>query len=183
MTTPPATRIQLGASWWYRGLVAAVTIILIAAQAVNTWTTGQFNAQNSVVWLVTGLAVAWGLWDAWRPRRGVLHYAQGQWVLALGDVEFEGTIDVVIDLPNYLLVKFTPVGAAALLQTAQNSCPDSYPSSYKKEYPQQCQEKWLHLEPHSKLPTFAADWLALRRAVFARPLHGDMSATVRQAPI
>jgi hypothetical protein len=173
MTTPPATRISLGASWWYRGAVGVVTIILIAAQAVNTWTTGLFNTQSAVLWGVAGLAIGCAWWDAWRTRRGVLHYAQGQWVLALGDIEHEGTIHAVVDLPAYLLVKFTPVGAAHPLQLAH--------SSYKKEYPQQCQEKWLHLEPHSKLPTAGADWLALRRAVFARHAHSDASTKASPA--
>ena len=171
MTTPPATRIPLGAPWWYRAVVMVVTIVLIAAQAINTWTIGIFDTQNAVVWGITALAISWAWWDAWRTRRGVLHYAHGQWVLALGDVEYEGTIHAVVDLPNYLLVKFTPVGAAAMLQLAYSSYKID---SYKKEYSQQCQEKWLHLEPHSKLPTAAADWLALRRAVFAQPARSDV---------
>ncbi len=182
MTTPPATRIPLGASWWYRSAVLFFATILIAACAINTRTTGIFDTENGVLWLLAGLAIAWALWDAWRSRRGVLHYAQGQWVLALGDVEYEGTIYPVIDLPRYLLVKFTPVHA--------QSHPMDYSSdknSYKNEYSPQCPERWLHLEPHSKLSAqrftqadaqpplqmsadaaTAADWLALRRAVFAR---------------
>jgi hypothetical protein len=173
VTTPPATRTPLGAPWWYRAAVVVIAIVLIATQAINTWTIGIFDTQNAVLWGVTGLAISWAWWDAWRTRRGVLHYADGQWVLALGDVEYQGTIQPVVDLPRYSLVKFTPVSDAAPLQIAHGS--------YKKEYSQQCQEKWLHLEPQFKLPTAAADWLALRRAVFARPQHNDMPSDARQA--
>jgi hypothetical protein len=190
VTAPPATRIPLGAPWWYRAVVLVVTIILIAAQAVNTWTTGIFDTKNAVLWGLTGLAIVWAWWDAWRTRRGVLHYADGQWVLALGDVEYQGTIQPIIDLPKYLLVKFTPQYG----DTSPHVAGSADAEHYKKEYQQQCREKWLHLEPTAKPRTQAdhrtlhqalhqpmgqfihpvpagalgaADWLALRRAVFA----------------
>ena len=190
MNTPPATRIPLGAPWWYRAVVLLVTIILIAAQAVNTWTTSLFDTQNAVLWGFTGLTILWAWWDAWRTRRGVLHYADGQWVLALGDVEYQGTIQPVIDLPLYLVVKFTPQYGDTSPHVAGNADPEHY----KKEYQQQCREKWLHLAPPTKPRTpvhpqalhqatdqfpltvpagalGAADWLALRRAVFAHAAH------------
>lgn len=188
MTTPPATRIQLGASWWYRGAVIVFTIILIASYIVNTWTTGLFSTQNGVLWLLAGLAIAWAVWDAWRPRRGVLHYADGQWVLSLGDMEYQGTIQPVIDLPAYLLVKFTPIYAATDFATGQCTAGPSHKKQFHPEHQEQCQEKWLHLEPKPKLNIAkvgspdhfqppqqalagAADWLALRRAVFAHAMR------------
>jgi hypothetical protein len=186
MSHPPATRIPLGASWWYRGFVTAFTIFLIATYIVNTWTTGIFDTQNGLVWLLAGLAVAWAGWDAWRPRRGVLHYADGQWVLALGDVEHQGTIHPVIDLPDYLMVKFTPIDPlAADSATGQQTVHHTDKKQFHPLHQEQCQEKWLHLEPSTKLgihkpstqgphqtqqqaTVAAADWLALRRAVFAQ---------------
>jgi hypothetical protein len=86
-------------------------------------------------------AIAWAVWDAWRPHRGALHYAAGEWVLAQGDVESQGTIRVEIDLQNYLLVRFTQRGHQ----------PHTHP-------------QWLHLESRH-----GQDWLALRRALFAAP--------------
>jgi hypothetical protein len=104
--------------------------------------------QTVYVCLAADCAVWWGLYDAWRSRQGALHYAAGEWVLAQGGYESQGTLHVVLDLQTYLLVRFTPSGHAPA-------------------HPQQVQLKaqWLHLES-----AYAHDWRALRRAVYAQGL-------------
>ncbi len=127
-------------------------------------------------------AVLWALWDAWRPRHGALHYAQGEWVLALGDVESLGTISVSIDLPRYLLVRFTP----------QMSDGDQRQTGTQHH---NIKAQWLHLE-YKKTVHFAGGasaltaldherWLALRRAL-AAALPAQLQAPVaapRKPPI
>jgi hypothetical protein len=147
--TPPAASIRLGASVVYRAVVVLLATVTIAAYAIFHWPTGYFLINfgtPAVLMLLCGIAaIAWAVWDAWRPRRGALHYAAGEWVLAQGDVESQGTIRVEIDLQNYLLVRFIPQGLAAANQAPTHS-------------------QWLHLESRH-----GQDWLALRRALFAAP--------------
>jgi hypothetical protein len=149
--TPPAASIRLGASLAYRGVVIFLAILLIAAYALFIWPTGVFNVKNGLAAAVAVLALAAALWDAWRPRAGALHYAAGQWVLAQEGVEAQGTLQVALDLPSYLLVRFTP--SAPIFDSAVFSPPAP---------------QWLHLEPRH-----GQDWRALRRALFAAPALGD----------
>ncbi len=92
-------------------------------------------------------AIGWAVWDAWRPRLGALHYAAGEWVLAQGDVENQGTIRVALDLQSYILVRFLP-----------SRPPLASPQQLKVK------AQWLHLES-----AYGQDWHALRRALYAAP--------------
>lgn len=102
------------------------------------------------------MAISAGVWDAWRPRQGALHYAAGQWVLANGDVESRGTLQVVMDLQAYILARFIPSGSAM----------DASPQHKKTQ--------WLHLEGRH-----GQDWRALRRALFAAPLLAKATHSAR----
>lgn len=107
---------------------------------------GGFGIKIAFLWWLGALAVAAALWDAWRPRQGALHYAAGQWVLARGDVESQGTLQVVVDLQTYILARFIPSGSAL----------DASPQHHTTQ--------WLHLESRH-----GQDWRALRRSLFAMP--------------
>jgi hypothetical protein len=179
MKSPPAASIRLGVSWWYRCMVLLIASLLIAACALFYWASGLFDAQNSVFQSLRGislaavasLAIAQALWDAWRPRYGALHYAGGDWVLALGDVEYQGTLRPVIDLQYYLLVTFVP--SLDSIDTGQ---------LHNK------QQQWLHLESrharHSMQSGTQAtrsslvlpSWQALRRAVHAQAVPSGLPA-------
>lgn len=147
MKTPPAASIRLGASVYYRTAVSLFAILLVASIILFTRTSGDFGIKIVFVGLTGALAIALGLWDAWRPRQGALHYAAGQWVLAKGDVESQGTLQVVSDLQTYILARYTP---------SNHALDDSL---------QQHKTQWLHLESRH-----GQDWRALRRALFAMPL-------------
>jgi HPt (histidine-containing phosphotransfer) domain-containing protein len=132
-------------------------IILVAACAIFYWSSGVFSYINMLLMVCASAAVAWGLVDAFRPRQGALHYAAGEWVLAQGEVESQGTLQVVLDLQQYLLVRFIP-SEYSLETVAQ----------------QKIKSQWLHLESRytqrhgqqqDALP--GQDWRALRRAVHA----------------
>jgi hypothetical protein len=154
--------------------VVVFAIILIAACAISYRAGGQFDLKMAVLTGGAGLATLWALADAWRPRQGALHYAAGEWVLAQGEHESLGTLDVTLDLQQYLLVRFTPSGHAqdaAGLDAAQRH-------NIKKQ--------WLHLESrHTRRHGQAQgavqwqDWRALRRALFAVPV---MQGTVTLQP-
>jgi hypothetical protein len=144
--TPPAASIRLGASVVYRVVVLVCTILLIAAYVLATRTLGLFSLQNTAMCGLGALAIAAGVWDAWRPRTGALHYAAGQWVLAQEGVESQGTLVVVVDLSSYILARFIPVDHVL------DATPQHPPT------------QWLHLESRH-----GQDWLALRRALFAPP--------------
>jgi hypothetical protein len=97
--------------------------------------------------------------EAFRARQGALHYAAGEWVLAQGEVETQGTLQVAMDLQQYLLVCFTPLHAA----------PEHGPL-------QKIKPQWLHLERQHTLrqgkqreAAPGEDWRALRRALYAPP--------------
>ena len=166
MHTAPAASTPLFRTRVYRSVAAIIAIILIAACALFISATGRFDVKHAMFFALCLMCAVWLLWDAFRPVHGALHFAAGQWVLALGDVEYAGTITPHLDLQNYLLVHF-----------------ESDPSriGHKKN-------TWLHLErrpaprtqaglhasPLSSLG-FSKDWMALRRAVFAKtplPVHG-----------
>ncbi len=199
MKTPPAASIRLGASWHYRTVVLLIAIILIANYLISTSEKWHFFFQNSATqdgqtWgvsaallVVSVLAVVWALWDAWAPRAGALHYAAGDWVLARGDVEVLGTLQPVLDLPSYMLVRFTPhVDGSAHIQ------PHPHPQLHNN------QQQWLHLESrHTRHTSTAltassaltaaaraaadsalsqAQWQAVRRAVHAQPVAPELSA-------
>ena len=158
MHTAPAASTPLFRSRYYLSVAVAIAIILIAACALFISATGHFGLKNSLLLIGCLACTAWLLWDAFRPVRGALHFAAGQWVLAQGDVEYAGTITPRLDLQNYLLVYF-----------------QSDPSriGHKKN-------TWLHLErrpaprpgasPQASLSP-SQDWMALRRAVFAKTLQ------------
>jgi hypothetical protein len=156
--TPPSASIRLGASVVYRGVVVLLAAVLIAAYALFHWPTGSFvfnfGTPAVLMALYAMAAIAWAVWDAWRPRRGALHYAAGEWVLALGDVESQGTIRVEVDLQNYLLVRFMPQRPVSSLNEIHSTA-----AQQLSTHPQ-----WLHLENRH-----GQDWLALRRALFAAP--------------
>jgi hypothetical protein len=183
MKSPPAASIRLGASWWYRSMVLLIASLLIAACAVFYWASGLFDTQNSVFQSLRGVlvvaassvAIALALWDAWRPRFGALHYAGGDWVLALGDVEYQGTISAVLDLQYYMLVTFVPS-----------------PHSLDPRHLHNKQQQWLHLESrHARHPAqldgqagiaparsslHLPSWQALRRAVHAQAVPAGLPA-------
>jgi hypothetical protein len=206
MKTPPAATIRLGASWHYRCAVILFATLLVANYSISTSEKWPFFFQNSTLqygqqwWdsaallAVSVLAAGWALWDAWAPRPGALHYAAGDWVLARGDVEVLGTLRPVIDLPDYMLVRFTPQTDALALEHRVLRLHNQ-------------QQQWLHLERRhtrhiptallagtvpaaSAVPAAAmhavrtaadsalsqAQWLAVRRAVHAGPVTPDLSA-------
>lgn len=114
------------------------------------------------------VTIAWGLTDAYRSRQGALHYAAGEWVLAQGEIEIQGTLQVALDLQYYLLVCFTPLRAAPVHGPLEKIKP-----------------QWLHLERrhtlrqgnlHEAAP--GEDWRALRRALYAPPVTGTAHGAV-----
>jgi hypothetical protein len=164
--TAPAASIRLGASRWYQCAVVLLTIILVAACAKFYWASGQVNTRNVVFLAAAATGAAWGVLDAFRARQGALHYAAGEWVLAQGELEIQGTLQVVIDLQDYLLVRFTPLQLAPVHGPLQKF-----------------KSPWLHLERrhtlrHGKLREAAPgdDWRALRRALYAPPSTHNASA-------
>jgi hypothetical protein len=132
-------------------VVVFFAILLIAAPAIFYWTGGHFDLKMALICAAAVCAVGWAVYDAWRPRQGALHYAVGEWVLAQGGQESQGTLRVVLDLQRYLLVRFTPSGYASAQLPASS---------------QQLKIKgqWLHLES-----AYGQDWRALRRALYAAP--------------
>jgi hypothetical protein len=204
MKTPPAASIRLGASWHYRVVVMLFTTILIANYSISTSEKWPFFFQNGSTqddqqWMasaalvvVSVLTAAWALWDAWAPRSGALHYAAGDWVLARGDVEVLGTLQPVIDLPDYVLVRFIPHANTSANTLSRDVTGDHLADTHPPLQLQlhNNQQQWLHLESrHTRhtstaltapaLPATAhtaadlalgrAQWLAVRRAVHARP--------------
>jgi hypothetical protein len=113
----------------------------------------------SLICVAAACTIGWGVVDAWRPRQGALHYAAGEWVLAQGEQESQGTLRVVLDLQLYLLVRFTPSG---------NSSGVSPTSSQQLKIKGQ----WLHLES-----VYGKDWRALRRALYAVPAVSLVNAS------
>jgi hypothetical protein len=160
MRSPPAASVVIGVSYGYRAAVAVLTAVLIAVYTLAA--TQPANMGLALTWgaALALLASLMAWYDAWRPRRGAVHFANQEWVLALGDVECQGTLHVVLDLQMYILVKFKPAPEGLnfnshLLHTAQ----------------QHLQQQWLHLEPKIRFGAphaQKADWLAFRRAVYAR---------------
>jgi hypothetical protein len=155
--TPPAASIRLGISRWYQTAVALSAILLVAACAIFYGASGVLDIKMLLLAVCATGAIAWAAVDALRPRAGALHYAAGEWVLALGDHESQGTLQVVIDLQQYLLVRFTPLGHGLQVVPAQ-----------------QLKPQWLHLESRytqrqglQQAQAAAQDWRALRRALFA----------------
>jgi hypothetical protein len=121
------------------------------------WAGGAFDVQNGLLAGAAAAATAWGLVDAFRPRQGALHYAAGEWVLAQGEHESQGTLQVAMDLQHYLLVRFIPLEHGLHASQTQSIKP-----------------QWLHLErrpsqrqglQHEQIP--GQDWRALRRALYA----------------
>jgi hypothetical protein len=141
----------LGVSRWYQCVVGFVAILLIATSAIFYCTGDRFDLKIAFIGVAAVCAITWGVVDAWRPRQGALHYAAGEWVLAQGELESQGTLRVVLDLQRYLLVRFTPSGYASAQLPASS---------------QQLKIKgqWLHLES-----AYGQDWRALRRALYAAP--------------
>jgi hypothetical protein len=147
MRYPPAISIQPQGSSIYRAVVMVLAILLIANYSINTGASGLFSFQKTVLALVSGLALAWALADAWRRPIGRLHYAQGQWWLAQADHAVAGTLSLHFDLQGYMLVRF------------QTQAAPSYFSKTKTQ--------WFHLQAGHFDP---ATWLALRRAVHSPQL-------------
>jgi hypothetical protein len=135
--------------------------LLIAAPAIFYWASGRFSLKIAGMCAVAVGTLAWGIYDAWRPRQGALHYAAGEWVLAQGGQERQGTLRVVLDLQLYLLVRFTP-------------------SSHAPASSQQLKIKgqWLHLES-----AYGQDWRALRRALYAAPANPLAAAPSAKEPL
>lgn len=147
MKTPPAASTRLGVSRWYQCVVGFFAILLIATPAVFYWARDILDLKIAFICLAAACAICWAIVDAWRPRQGALHYAAGEWVLAQGEHESQGTLQVALDLQSYLLVRFTPSGHPPL-------------SSQQVKIKGQ----WLHLES-----AYGQDWRALRRALCAAP--------------
>jgi hypothetical protein len=127
--------------------VVFLATLLIAAPAIFYWAGGRFDLKLSFICAAAVGTISGAVYDAWRPRQGALHYAAGEWVLAQGGQESQGTLHVVLDLQKYLLVRFTPSGHP----------PDSSQQLKIKG-------QWLHLES-----AYGQDWRALRRALYAAP--------------
>jgi hypothetical protein len=157
--SPPACSIALTRSLAYGLLTLVVTIILIAACAVSIRTTGLFSYEKGLFLLLATAVAAWALWDAGRPRHGALHYAAGEWVLAQGESETLGTLQVALDLQHYVLARFTPLASDAdnaLAPDLLHIAPAIAPT------------QWLHLDSR-QARQYGQDWWALRRALFAAP--------------
>jgi hypothetical protein len=136
-------------------MVVVVAILLIAACAVSADYNGFFTYKNALLSLPATAALAWAVWDAWRPRQGALHYAAGDWVLVQGDTETVGTLQVVLDLQVYVLVGFTPL-------------PSDPEHAHHLNLATTAPAQWLHLESrHAR--QYGQDWRSLRRALFAAP--------------
>jgi hypothetical protein len=149
MRYPPAVTFTPRASWVYRGMALAVTIILIAAGAVFFPATSHFSSKNIVFLVLAAFAILWLLRDAWKRQKGSLHYAQGQWHLFHEDQEIAGTLRLHLDLQSYMLVSFTAHSAQyKLFQTTT---------------------QWFHLEARhaDHAVSQAQAWGALRRAVYS----------------
>jgi hypothetical protein len=121
------------------------------------WASGTFSIKNGLLAGGAAAATAWGLVDAFRPRQGALHYAAGEWVLAQGEHESQGTLQVAMDLQHYLLVRFIPLEHGLHASQQQSTKP-----------------QWLHLERRpsqrqglQREQTPGQDWRALRRALYA----------------
>jgi hypothetical protein len=126
------------------------------------WASGTFDMQSGLLAGGAAAATAWGLVDAFRPRQGALHYAAGEWVLAQGEHESQGTLQVAMDLQHYLLVRFIPLEYGL------------HASQQQQQQQQSTKPQWLHLERRpSQRPglqreqTPGQDWRALRRALYA----------------
>jgi hypothetical protein len=137
--------------------VVVFAALLIATGAIFYGAAHSFGLDVAMMFSVAALAMVWGGYDAWRSRQGALHYAAGEWVLALGEHESQGTLRVVLDLQNYLLVRFTPSGDKQAI------------SQHLK-----IKAQWLHLESG-----YGQDWPALRRALYALPARA--AHTIRPA--
>jgi hypothetical protein len=140
--------------------VGFFAILLIAAPAIFYEARGRFDLKTWLVFAMAGCALAWGVRDAWRPRQGALHYAAGEWVLAQGEHESQGTLHVALDLQFYLLARFTPSG--------------HLPTSAQQL---KIKAQWLHLES-----AYGQDWRALRRALYAGPASPSSAAPLGTQP-
>ncbi len=121
---------------------------------------GHFGIENALFVLISTVAAAWLLRDAWKAPMGRLHYAQGAWYWLQENAKLEGTCVLHFDLQSYMLVSFKAL------------------ASNNKSSPITTQ--WFHLE--SKHGDAAADqhaWLALRRAIYASasPANAIVSAS------
>jgi hypothetical protein len=143
--------------------VLLLAIFLIASPATFYWASGRFDLKIAVICAAALAAISWGIVDAWRPRQGALHYAAGEWVLAQGGQESQGTLHVVLDLQLYLLVRFTP-SDYSLGQSLGHGPTSSQQLKIKGQ--------WLHLES-----AYGQDWRALRRALYAAPSVAQANAT------
>jgi hypothetical protein len=101
-----------------------------------------------------------------------LHYAAGEWVLAQGEHENQGTLQVAIDLQHYLLVRFIPLEHGLHASQQQQST----------------KPQWLHLERRPsqrqglvREQTPDQDWRALRRALYASTTAAVPSALAAPA--
>jgi hypothetical protein len=152
--TPPAASTRLEVSRWYQCAVALFAILLIASAAIFYGASGKFDLKMALVCTAAVCTSSWAVHDAWRPRQGALHYAAGEWVLAQGEQESQGTLHVVLDLQHYLLVRFTPSG---------------HPTASSQQL--KIKAQWLHLQS-----SYGQDWLALRRALYAAPASPSPAA-------
>ncbi len=161
MKTPPAASIRLGPSWWYRSFVVLLTIFLVAINVLFDCGGCHFWQKNTLLIALSVLVASWAVWDAWRSRLGALHYADGNWVLALGDIESQGTLTIALDLQLYLLVCFTPLRQSTGLSWGRLG----------RRQQSIITTQWLHLDL-SCVPTLESHgrtmaWQALRRALYA----------------
>jgi hypothetical protein len=159
--TPPAASIRLGPSWWYRSFVVLFTIFLVAINVLFDCGGCHFRQKNTLLITLSVLAASWAVWDAWRPRLGALHYADGNWVLALGDIENQGTLAIALDLQSYLLVCFTPLRQTTGLLRGRLG---------GRQQPI-ITKQWLHLDqscaPNLDSHGRTMAWQAMRRALYA----------------
>jgi hypothetical protein len=171
--TPPAASIRLGASRWYQVAVGLMGLALVAACAIFYLLAPGLKMQWMLIGIVAALALAWAVRDAGRPVQGALHYAQGEWVLARGDTETQGTLRVALDLQNYMLVRFTAAPLSALPQ----------PAGVRPQ--PRITTLWLHLERQYVAPVgpqgYALPWAAMRRAVYAPTGDRAMSTEIEPA--
>jgi hypothetical protein len=194
MRYPPAIRWPLKSAWAYRGFSLLIAIILIATCAVFMPTNGHFSSQKLIYSGLCAGMVCWLLWDAWRARKhggdGELVYAQGQWLLRQHGQEIAGTLRLHFDLQAYMLASFEQTQLQPSEKKWKRALQWMFRSGLKPSSVANTRI-WVHLEAGQSrasqaalnLPT--ADWLSLRRAVYApqAPHQGHLGGSHEELAI
>jgi hypothetical protein len=138
MQQAPAVRYPLGPS---RFLARTMTALLLCgATAMLYWAWRQSVGQDARAWSLLSVPLSAAAAHHWWASQAVGHlvWDTGQWQLQVAELSEAGTLHVQVDLPRHLWLEWRSL------------------SSGKKN--------WLWLEQKSD----PGQWLALRRAVFAK---------------